>query len=157
MGGRLELDRKTDRFYLHRPGGVKLEMHMVAEGDRKVGMLAHLVATGLLSRDATLFWDEPEDNLNPKLVRSVARAILDVCSLGVQVFIATHSLFLLREIELLTGNTHADVEQRYFALERTDDGVVVCQADDVADVDPLVLLDQDVEQSERYLEAHNRW
>ena len=155
IGGRLELDRKTDRFYFRRRGGEKLEMHMVAEGNRKVGMLAHLVATGVLAKGATLFWDEPEGNLNPKLVRSVARAILDVCNLGVQVFIATHSLFLLREIELLTATTHADVKQRYFALEHADDAVVVCQADDLVDVDPLVLLDQNVEQSERYLEAHN--
>ena len=153
MGGKLELDRKTDRFYLRRRGGERLEMHMVAEGSRKVGMLAHLVSTGVLAKGATLFWDEPEGNLNAKLVCSVARAILDVCNLGVQVFIGTHSLFLLREIELLTGTTHADVEQRYFALERTDDGVVVHQGDDIADVDPLVLLDEDLKQSDRYFEA----
>ena len=153
IGGRLVLDRKTDRFYLHRPGGVKLEMHMVAEGSRKVGMLAHFVATGVLAKGATLFWDEPEGNLNPKLVCSVARAIVDLCNLGVQVFIATHSLFLLREIELLTDTTHADVEQRYFALERANEGVVVHQGDDIADVDPLVLLDEDLKQSDRYLEA----
>ena len=155
MGGKLELDRKTDRFYLRRRGGERLEMHMVAEGSRKVGMLAHLVATGVLARGTTLFWDEPEGNLNAKLVRSVARAILDVCNLGVQVFIATHSLFLLREIEMLTDTTHADLKQRYFALQHTDDGVAVHQGGDIADVDPLVLLDEELEQSDRYLEAYN--
>lgn len=154
MGGRLELDRKIDRFYFRRRGGEKLEMHLVAEGNRKVAMLAHLVATGVLAEGASLFWDEPESNLNPKLMRSVAKAILDVCNLGVQVFIATHSIFLLREIELLTDTTHADVKQQCFALQHTDDGVVVHQGD-ITDVDPLLLLDEELEQSDRYLAVHN--
>ncbi len=38
--------------------------------------------------------DEPESNLNPGLIREVAKAILGVRKAGVQVLVATHSLFL---------------------------------------------------------------
>ena len=156
MGGRLLLDGPSDRFYLQVNGSGRTEMSLVAEGVRKLGMLARLTAVGALVDRGCLFWDEPETDLNPKLIRSIAKALLDVCRAGVQVFVATHSLFLLREIEVLGWTTHEDVRQRYFALEGTYNGVVVDQGTEVADVDPLVLLDEDLEQSDRYLSAGDR-
>jgi len=155
MGGRLLLDGRSDRFYLRLHGSGRTEMPLVAEGVRKLGMLARLTAVGALVDRGCLFWDEPETNLNPKLIRSVAKALLDVCRQGVQAFVATHSLFLLREIEVLGWTTHEDVRQRYFALARTHHGVVVEQGPEVADVDPIALLDEDLEQSDRYLSAED--
>ena len=35
-------------------------------------MLARLIATGMLVDRGCLFWDEPETNLNPQLIRGVA-------------------------------------------------------------------------------------
>ena len=159
MDGRLLLDR-NGRFYLQSPTGT-MEMPLVAEGVRKLGMLARLIATGALVSGGCLFWDEPETNLNPKLMRGVAKAILRVCAQGMQVFVATHSLFLLREFEvLLWRGAHANTARRYFALSpppRTDlsetsDGVTVAQGEQLEDVDPLTLLDEDLEQSNRYLD-----
>ena len=153
MGGRLLFDGPSDRFYLEVNGTGRTEMPLVAEGVRKLGMLARLTAVGALLDRGCLFWDQPETNLDPKLIRSIAKALLDVCREGVQVFVATHSLFLLREMEVLGWTTHKDVPQRYFALEGTHHGVVVDQGTEVADVAPLVLLDEDLKQSDRYLSA----
>lgn len=69
-----------------------MEMPLVAEGWRKLAMLYRLIATGSLLDEGAIFWDEPEANLNPKLIREVARAILGVCEAGVQAIIATHRL-----------------------------------------------------------------
>lgn len=99
MGGVVELDR-NGRFYLNIPGQGRLEIPLVTEGHRKLAMLARLIATGSLLDKGYLFWDEPETNLNPKLIKEVARTILHLCSSGVQVFIATHSLFLMREFDI---------------------------------------------------------
>jgi len=151
LGGRVLLDH-NGRFYLAPTSGGKMEMPLVAEGWRKVAMLARLITTGSLLDKDCLFWDEPESNLNPKLIREVVRAILRICEAGVQVFIATHSLFLLREFEVLLKHEFREVEQRYFALRRGDDGVEVSQAYEVGGIDPLVLLDEDLSQSERFVE-----
>ena len=151
LGGRVDLER-NGRFYLNPESGGKMEMPLVAEGWRKVAMLARLIATGSLLDKDCLFWDEPESNLNPRLIREVARAILRICEAGVQVFVATHSFFLLREFEIFLENGFKEVEQRYFALRRGDSGVEVSQADDVGGIDPLVLLDEDLFQSERFVE-----
>lgn len=151
MGGSIVLD-KNGRFYLKIPGQGALEMHLVAEGLRKLAMLSRLIATGTLLDKGYLFWDEPETNLNPKLIRLAAEAIFRIAKSGIQVFIATHSLFFIRELSILTHqNQFKKVPQRYFALEGTTDGVSVSQGDTIEHVDPIVLLDETLSQSDRFL------
>ena len=150
LGGRV-LER-NGRFYLAPTSGDPMEMPLVAEGWRKVAMLARLIATGSLLDNDCLFWDEPESNLNPRMIREVAKAILRICEAGVQVFVATHSLFLLRELEILLESEFGNIKQRYFALRRDDGGVVVSQASEVSDVDPLILLDEEQLQSDRFVQ-----
>ena len=153
MGGHVILD-SNGRFYLKLPGVGNLEAHLVAEGLRKLAMLARLIATGSLLDQGFLFWDDPETNLNSRLVRTVAEAILGICSQGIQVFVATHSLFLLRELEmLLEQHRFKAIAQRYFALSPGDDGVSIQQGARIDDVDPLVALDEELEQSGRFLES----
>jgi len=151
LDGQVVLDA-NGRFYLYRFNGGKMEMPLVAEGWRKLAMLVRLIATDSLLDKGYLFWEEPEANLNPRLIREVARIILGICKEGVQVFVATHSLFLLRELEILLNREFTGVEQQYFALRPSDDGVGVSQADDLEDVDPLLLLDENLEQSDRFLD-----
>ncbi|MCY4498086.1 MAG: AAA family ATPase [Rhodospirillaceae bacterium] len=149
--GRVVLE-SNGRFYLRQPGKATMEMPLVAEGWRKLAMLSRLIATGSILEKGVLFWDEPEANLNPKLIREVARAILRICESGVQVIVATHSLFLLREFELLLKREFSEVDQRYFALRHDENGVQISQSGEVGEVDPLVLLDEELKQSDRYLE-----
>ena len=101
-----------------------MEIPLVAEGLRKLGMLARLIATGALLDNGCLFWDEPEANLNPHMIRRVASSIVELGLGGIQVFIATHSLFLLREIEMLLEDGKRNVDARFFGLSHSDDGVV---------------------------------
>ena len=152
MGGQLILE-SGDRFYVN-PSSVKgLEIPLVGEGLRKLGMLARLIMTDSLRKGSCLFWDEPEANLNPKLIREVARAILGICRSGVQVIAATHNLFFLREIEILLGGSEfKNVKQRYFALRQGEDGVEISQGRTVGDMEPLTLLDENLRQSDRYME-----
>ena len=151
LGGRVVLD-PSGRFYLRPFNEGIMEMPLVAEGWRKLAMLVRLISTGSLFDKGCLFWDEPEANLNPRLIREIAKAILGMCEAGVQVFVATHSLFLLREFEILLEFEFARVEQCYFALDRSDDGVDVSQADEIGDVTPLLLLDEDLNQSDRFVD-----
>lgn len=153
MGGTVVLD-KNGRFYLQIPGQGKMEIPLVAEGLRKLAMIARLVSTGSLLDKGSLFWDEPETNLHPRLIRLVAKVIYLLCQQGIQVFVATHSLFLLRELEILSsGQAFADVEHRYFALKPTEEGVKIEQGDRLEDLQTLVLLDEELAQSDRYLES----
>lgn len=152
MGGKVILD-KNGRFYLSIPGEGKMEISLVAEGLRKLAMLSRLIATGALLGKGSLFWDEPETNLNPKLIKIIAKVILQLSLQGIQVFIATHSLFLLRELEILSNQTEfSSVKQRYFGLYRDESGVCIEQANEISDIRVLTLLDEELHQSDRFLE-----
>jgi predicted ATPase len=147
MDGTIELD-KNGRFYFVSSRG-RMEMPLVAEGLRKLAMLARLIATGALLDKGALFWDEPEANLNPKLIKKVAQSIVDLSAAGIQVFIATHSLFLLRELELrATQAIHA----RFFGLHQKQDEVVVEQGASIDDIGSIAALDEELEQPQRYLD-----
>jgi energy-coupling factor transporter ATP-binding protein EcfA2 len=153
MGGKLELD-KNGRFYLNIPSEGRMEMPLVAEGLRKLAMLARLIATGSLLDKGYLFWDEPETNLNPKLIKQVAGTILYLCRNGIQVFAATHSLFLLRELDiLLRGPSPQTLKARFIGLQAGRDGVEVEQGDTIDDMGTITALDEELSQSDRYLAA----
>lgn len=154
MGGKVVVDTATGEFYLNIPGEGNMEMPLVAEGLRKLAMLARLVSTGALLDKGYLFWDEPETNLNPKLIKVLAASILQLCKQGIQVFIATHSLFLLRELEILAKSVDfQEIEQRYFGLSAGagDEPVALEQGDSVDALQTLVLLDEELLQSDRFL------
>lgn len=153
MGGRVVLD-SNGRFYFESKskGSGSIEIPLIAEGMRKLAMIAQLVANGSLLDKGYLFWDEPETNLNPKLIKLVAKIILHLCKMNIQVFIATHSFFLLRELEILSAKTEFhNVEQRYFSLAiQEDQSVNIEQAQTTDDLKTLILLDEEILQSDRY-------
>lgn len=152
MGGRVTVDSQTGRFYLQVAGGGRMEMPLVAEGVRKLAMLARLISTGVLLEQGYLFWDEPETNLNPKLIKTVAESIIHLTTQGIQVFIATHSLFLMRELEiLLTDPNRKKLGVRYFGLQSIEDGVSVLQGASLDDIGDITSLDESLQQSDRYL------
>jgi AAA15 family ATPase/GTPase len=148
MGGKVILER--GRFYLGK-GKRRLEMPLVAEGIRKLAMLAHLLANGSIQKGVSVFWDEPESNLNPKLMQYLAEILVQLANFGVQIFIATHSLFFLRELEIQIA-LHPATPARFIGLTLEKKGVSVIQGNSFLDIDPVAALDADVEQSERYLQ-----
>ncbi len=148
MGGKVELT-DSGSFYLNQDG-VRMEMHLVAEGLRKLAMIARLIATGSLVDKGYLFWDEPEANLNPQIIKVVAGTILALCRSGIQVFIATHSLFLLRELDILQKNSPDPVPAQYFGLHPNDKGVEVSQGGTVSDIGAIDSLQEELSQVDRY-------
>jgi ABC-type lipoprotein export system ATPase subunit len=152
MDGYVDVD-SAGRFYLVSGAG-NLEVHLVAEGLRKLAMIARLIATGQLIDKGCLFWDEPDANLNPRIIKLVAQTILHLCGNGIQVFVATHSLFLMRELDILlrTPDFHG-TSARFFGLESGDDGVEVHQGKTIDDVGDIASLDEELMQSDRFLDS----
>jgi predicted ATPase len=90
---------KNEEFFLRNKQG-NLEFSLLAEGMRKLGLLWLLIQNGTLTQGATLFWDEPETNLNPKLYGILIDILLELQRMGVQVFLATHDYVILKELDL---------------------------------------------------------
>lgn len=156
FGGKVVLDR-NGHFYLKMAGQGTMEMPLVAEGLRKLAMAVQLVNNGSLQEKGYFFWDEPEANLNPKLIKLVARLILGLCKGGIQVFISTHSLFLIRELDYLSHqNEFKSVPQHYIGLKREKKETVVEEADSADGLQTLTMLEEELAQTERHLEENAR-
>ena len=126
-----------ENFFL-KDGAGELEITLVAEGMRKLALLSLLIRNGSLQSGTTLFWDEPEANLNPSMMQHVARILLTLGKLGVQIFIATHSYSFLKELELQRAQT---LTVRYFSLFTAEgkEGVQVTPADNYAAIEPNLI------------------
>ena len=126
LGGRVVLE--GGRFHVHAKGG-PIEAHLLAEGFRKIASLAHLIANGSLMKNGFLFWDEPEANLNPKLITKVAETLQKLAKAGVQVFIATHDYLLSHELSLAVEYaSRSSVPTRFFAFSRKNGKPVEIEA-----------------------------
>ncbi|NCU26163.1 ATP-binding protein [Candidatus Nomurabacteria bacterium] len=121
-------------------------------GDRRLFFKTKLIASGILLQKNYLFWDEPESNLNPKLTKTVARTMLNLCQLNIQIFIATHDLFLLRELDLLFKEANR-LNSRYFGLHDDGEKVLVLQGESIDDIGDIASLDETLDQSNRYLDS----
>lgn len=154
LGGKVVLDR-NGHFYLKMAGQGTMEMPLVAEGLRKLAMAVQLINNGSLQDKGYFFWDEPEANLNPKLIKLVARLILGLCKGGIQVFISTHSLFLIRELDYLRHQKEfKSVPQHYIGLKRDKKETIVEEADSADGLQTLTMLEEELAQTERYLEEN---
>ena len=142
LGGKVAL--RGSRFYLVRDDG-DMEAHLVAEGLRKIASLAQLVLNGSLATNGILFWDEPEANLNPRLVSLVVDILLELGKRGVQIFVTTHDYLLAHKLSLLSEyKKHPEVPVRFFAFHRKDGKgpVLVDPAETLAGLPDNPILDE---------------
>lgn len=147
MNGEVEV--VDDRFF-HRGSQGRLELSLLAEGYRKLGLLWLLIQNRTLLDGSVLFWDEPEANLNPALIGCVIDILLHLQRLGVQVFIASHSHVVLKEIELRRTGTD---EVRYLSFFHGDiEGVQAEAARRLLDLSHDKIRDTYVDLVERDLQ-----
>ncbi|GHV79039.1 hypothetical protein AGMMS49944_08300 [Spirochaetia bacterium] len=111
-----------------------------ASGVRKFGLLWLLIKYHLIeiSSGSILFWDEPENSLNPELIPTLVDILLELQKDGVQIFIATHSYDVARWFEL---NKKAENALRYFNLRKMDIGIAADVAEDYVSLPNSVIED----------------
>jgi len=124
--------QKDNKFYLKVKGAGEFEMGLVSEGYRKLSTLTYLILSGSLNKNAILFWDEPETNMNPKLISHVANALIKLSQMGVQIFVSTHSYFVQQSFNLFAeyqnkGKDKIDVQFMSLYKEQ-ESGQLRCQA-----------------------------
>lgn len=139
-----KVHKKNDRFYLRYDEGHEVEVPLVAEGHRKLGMLAYLLAAGSLAQNGYLLWDEPEASLNPKLSRATGDLLEGLGGLGIQRFVTTHDYVLASELSLRADARAAGTSGvRFFALGRDPETreIVVEAGGRMADLQHNPILD----------------
>ena len=116
----------------------------MAEGFRKAGILSRLLETGAIQPGVSgpLFWDEPESNLNPKLMKDLVQVLLELARNGQQVILATHDYVLLKWFDLLMDKGRGD-QVRFHVLSRDADSGQVRRdsMDDYRAIEPNAIAD----------------
>ena len=109
-----------------------LSATMMAEGYRKVGVLQRLLQNSAVGTgtNGPLYWDEPEANMNPKLMRIVVEVLLELSRNGQQVILATHDYVLIKWFDLLMDNKGKGDHIKFHALYRDEQGQIRSESSD---------------------------
>ena len=80
--------------------------------------------------------------MNPRLVKVLAPTLIHLANEGLQIFVATHSLFFIREWMIANKAAAHQVDTRYIGLQPGDNGIEVHQGQDVLDSMPIAALEE---------------
>jgi len=111
---------QNDSYFINKGDKGPVEFIAEAEGFKKYGLLYRLIETGHLKKGSVLLWDEPEANINPKLIPDLVEIILELSRNDVQIFIATHDYMFAKYFEV--RRKEGD-KVRFHSLHKTGDGV----------------------------------
>ena len=136
--------QENDQFYFNLPDE-RFETHFVAEGYRKIATLLYLLENGSLMRNSILVWDEPEANLNPKIIVQLVEVLKRLASAGMQIFVTTHDYLLSHELSLINEyQTHENVNIKFFALYKSikKGGVLVESGQTLTEIEENPILEE---------------
>lgn len=122
IGGHVEWVQSDGMYYTIKADGSRIPFTQEASGFKKLGLLGLLLSCGQLEAGTVLFWDEPENSLNPELIPILVEILLELTQSGVQIFIATHSYDIVRYFDIREDKT---VPVIFHNLTKTGTGQII--------------------------------
>jgi AAA15 family ATPase/GTPase len=111
-----QIEQQSDDDFLFKKGNVEFSMQMTAEGVKKMGILTTLIRNRQLNANSILFLDEPETTLHPEATRELVEMLMLMAKAGIQIFIATHNYFVLKQMHLVAKRDR--IATNCYALNR---------------------------------------
>jgi AAA15 family ATPase/GTPase len=96
--GKIERTGQKEQPFLFKKGNQQFAMQQTAEGIKKIGILTTLINNRQLGKGTVLFMDEPETALHPDAIRQMVEMLIGMSKAGVQIFIASHSYFVIKQL-----------------------------------------------------------
>ncbi len=101
IGGDYQVNSKTDELYfVPKNSKIKLSMDESSSAVRSLSLIGFYLRH-TAQRGELLIIDEPELNLHPENQRKVARLLASLVNCGLNVFITTHSDYIIKEFNTL--------------------------------------------------------
>ncbi len=114
LGGRLTISDQGRISY--QENEKQFALPVTATGIANLGLLALLIERKALDKDSFLFIDEPEAHLHPSWQVFMAESLFELAKQGVHVVIATHSIEILKWLEVHIKKNPED--ESFVALNR---------------------------------------
>ncbi len=102
ISGKVDYDDNGGKWYYKNELGQKFSIGATAEGVKKISIMDRLLTNGYVNKDSVLFIDELESALHPNAICEFLDMISSVSrDMGIQVFISTHSYFVIKKLFLI--------------------------------------------------------
>lgn len=108
IGGKIALNEAGDLDF--QKNGQSIPLSLTSAGVANMGMLALLIERGALERGSFLFFDEPESNLHSAWQVEMAAILFELARQGVNVVVSTHSMTILKWLEVHVKENPEDRE-----------------------------------------------
>ena len=108
IGGKIALSEAGDLEF--QKNGQSIPLSLTSAGVANMGMLALLIERGALDRGSFLFFDEPESNLHSAWQVEMAAILFELARQGVNVVVSTHSMTILKWLEVHVKKNPEDRE-----------------------------------------------
>ncbi len=140
--GRIYRDQKTKDFKAYIKGIGNIESKLLAEGYRKIETLIYLLKNGQLSDKGYLFWDEPEGNLNPSLMKSLVDFIVLLSTeFNIQIFLSTHNYFLIKYLNFVNKKRRKETV-KFFSMKKENKNISVSSGFDIYSLESNEILEE---------------
>ena len=129
-----EVVYQNDQFYMKKTDGQLIPFSYEASGLKRFGLLWKLIQNGQIQSGSALFWDEPENSLNPMLMSKLAEVLMELSRHQIQIFIATRNETLARCLALHCTDSDSLM---FHAMYRDEQQKIrVCSAPSFEQLDP---------------------
>lgn len=102
INGKVDYDDNSGKWYYKNKSNQKFSIGATAEGVKKISIMDRLLGNGYINKESVLFIDELESALHPNAICEFLDMISDIShEMGLQVFISTHSYFVIKKLYLI--------------------------------------------------------
>ncbi|WP_157150907.1 ATP/GTP-binding protein [Brachyspira sp. SAP_772] len=113
--GNIQIDKNTVNYY--KNDGNIYNINIMSEGIKRLGIFEVLYSTGNLTKKSILFIDEPENSLDPKMLRELMRFLVDISKEGVQIFMASDDSSVLTQLSHIALKENYSINSYFFIKE----------------------------------------
>lgn len=102
IDGKVEYDESNGKWFYKNKKNQKFSIGATSEGVKKIAIMDRLLANGYLDNNSIIFIDEIESALHPNAICQFLDMVDTIANdMGLQVFIASHSYFVIKKLCLI--------------------------------------------------------
>lgn len=102
INGKVDYDDNSGKWYYKNDANQKFSIGATSEGVKKISIMDRLLGNGYVNKESVLFIDELESALHPDAICDFLDMISYIShEMGIQVFISTHSYFVIKKLYLI--------------------------------------------------------
>jgi len=109
IGGRIEYDEDKKAWLFRDKERRIFEINITSEGIKRLAILDLLLGNHYLTRDSVVIIDEAEANLHPEMIRHFMEILVVLAKAGLQIFISTHSYFVIKNLYVLANKNNMSI------------------------------------------------